>query len=83
MIHEPMKDFPAKAEPDPEPKPDHEKEPDPVQQDLAPVAEEADGTVIDPAVEYHEQDAEVDSSGDSSERKAPSTVDDTVADGRK
>jgi hypothetical protein len=103
VIQEPMEDLPAEAEaeaePELEPEPEHEQ--DPVQQDPAPAAEEADGTVIDPAVEYHEQDAEadgtvidpaveyheqdaeVDSSGDSSERKAPSTEDDTVADGRK
>jgi len=83
VIQEPMEDLPAEAEAEPELEPEPEHEQDPVQQDPAPAAEEADGTVIDPAVEYHEQDAEVDSSGDSSERKAPSTEDDTVADGRK
>lgn len=73
VIHEPMEDLPAEAE----------AEEDAVQQDPAPAAEEADGSVVNPTVdgEYHEADAEVDSSGDSSERKAPSTEDDTVADG--
>ncbi|KAJ1262809.1 hypothetical protein BS78_09G138100 [Paspalum vaginatum] len=76
VIHEPMEDLPAEPEP--------EQEQDAVQQDPAPAAEEAeaDGAVVNPAtVEDHEPDAEVDSSGDSSERKAPSTEDDTVADG--
>ncbi|CAL4900662.1 unnamed protein product [Urochloa decumbens] len=75
VIHEPMEDLPA----DPEP------EQDPVHQDPAPAAEEeADGAAAaatSPAAEYHEPDAEVDSSGDSSEPKAASTEDDTVADG--
>ncbi|RLN28784.1 uncharacterized protein C2845_PM05G25140 [Panicum miliaceum] len=52
--------------------------------DPAPVSEEADGAVVNLAADaeyHHEADAEVDSSGDSSERKAASTEDDTVADG--
>lgn len=70
VIHEPMEDLPA------------EPEQDPVQQDPAPAAAEE---ASPDAPEYHEPDpdAEVDSSGDSSERKAASTEDDTVADGRK
>ena len=75
VIHEPMEDLPANPEP----------EQDPVQQDPAPASEEAEGAVVNPAAdaEYHEADAEEDSSGDSSERKAASTEDDTAADGRK
>jgi len=75
VIHEPMEDLPAEPEP----------EQDPVQQDPAPASEEAGGAVVSPAAdaEYHEADAEEDSSGDSSERKAASTEDDTTADGRK
>ncbi|KAK3135706.1 hypothetical protein QOZ80_5BG0422440 [Eleusine coracana subsp. coracana] len=71
VIHESMDDLPAETEPEPEP------EQEPVQQqDPAPEAEETD------AADHHaEQDAEVDSSGDSSERKAASTEVDTVADG--
>ncbi|KAK3138822.1 hypothetical protein QOZ80_5AG0373820 [Eleusine coracana subsp. coracana] len=73
VIHEPMDDLPA------EPEPEHEQ--DPVQQqDPAPEVEETDAAV-NHAADHHEQDAEVDSSGDSSERKAASTEDDTVADG--
>jgi mRNA N6-methyladenine demethylase len=85
VIHEPMDDLPAEAEAEPEPEQEHEHEQDSIQQDPipAPAAELADGTVINPVVEYHEPDAEVDSSGDSSERKPLSTEDDTVADGRK
>ncbi|XP_039801066.1 RNA demethylase ALKBH10B-like isoform X1 [Panicum virgatum] len=73
VIHEPMEDLPAEPEP----------EQDPVQQDPAPASEEAEGAVVNPAAdaEYHEADAEEDSSGDSSERKAASTEDDTTADG--
>lgn len=71
VIHEPMEEAEAEAEAEPEPEQEHEQDP-------APAAELADG-----AVEYHEPDVEVDSSGDSSERKPPSTEDDTVADGRK
>jgi mRNA N6-methyladenine demethylase len=73
VIHEPMEEAEAEAEAEAEPEPEQEHEQDP-----APAAELADG-----AVEYHEPDVEVDSSGDSSERKPPSTEDDTVADGRK
>lgn len=69
VIHEPMEEAEAEAEAEPEPEQEHEQDP-------APAAELADG-----AVEYHEPDVEVDSSGDSSERKPPSTEDDTVADG--
>ncbi|PAN19637.1 hypothetical protein PAHAL_3G287300 [Panicum hallii] len=78
VIHEPMEDLPAEPEPDPEPEPEPEAEQDPVQQDPA------DGAVVNPAADaeyHHEADAEVDSSGDSSERKAASTEDDTAADG--
>uniref|UniRef100_A0A0D9WGB2 Fe2OG dioxygenase domain-containing protein n=1 Tax=Leersia perrieri TaxID=77586 RepID=A0A0D9WGB2_9ORYZ len=76
---------------DPEPEPDHEH--DPLPQDPAPEAEveaeaeaEPDGAVNTPVsptaaeVVDHDGDGE-DSSGDSSERKAPSTEDDAVADG--
>nr|CAB3461532.1 unnamed protein product [Digitaria exilis] len=80
VIHEPMEDLPAEPEHEPEPEPEQ----DPIQQDPAPETEEADGAASASAsVEYHEQDAEVDSSGDSSERKAASTEDDTVADGHR
>ncbi|KAG2627704.1 RNA demethylase ALKBH10B-like [Panicum virgatum] len=82
VIHEPMEDLPAEPEPEPEREPEPEQ--DPVQQDPAPASEEADGAaVVNPTAdaEYHEADAEVDSSGDSSERKAASTEDDTAADG--
>ena len=84
VIHEPMEDLPAEPEPEREREPEPEQ--DPVQQDPAPASVEADGAaVVNPAAdaEYHEADAEVDSSGDSSERKAASTEDDTAADGRK
>ena len=84
VIHEPMEDLPAEPEPEREREPEPEQ--DPVQQDPAPASEEADGAaVVNPAAdaEYHEADAEVDTSGDSSERKAASTEDDTAADGRK
>ncbi|AQK93086.1 oxidoreductase 2OG-Fe(II) oxygenase family protein [Zea mays] len=65
-----MEDLPSEAEP--EPRPEHQQ--DPIHQDPAPEA--------DPALECHEEaDAGADSSGDSSERKAPSTEDDTVPDG--
>nr|CAB3465295.1 unnamed protein product [Digitaria exilis] len=78
VIHEPMEDLPAEPEQEHEPEPEQE----PIQQDPAPETEEADAAASASAsVEYHEQDAEVDSSGDSSERKAASTEDDTVADG--
>ncbi|CAN6342096.1 unnamed protein product [Urochloa humidicola] len=74
VIHEPMEDLPAEPEPEPEQ--------DPAQQDPAPAAEEEADVAASPAAECHEADAEVDSSGDSSEPKAASTEDDTVADGR-
>jgi hypothetical protein len=74
VIHESMDDLPAE-EPEPQPEPEHEQDP-------APVAEEPGGAVNHVADQV--PDAEVDSSGDSSERKAASTTEDvTVADGRK
>uniref|UniRef100_A0A0D3G7F2 Uncharacterized protein n=2 Tax=Oryza TaxID=4527 RepID=A0A0D3G7F2_9ORYZ len=71
-----------------EPEPEQEQEPDHdhVPQDPAPEPE-PDGAVNNPVsptaaeVLDHEADGE-DSSGDSSERKAPSTEDDAVADGQ-
>lgn len=84
VIHEPMDELVAMAaEPEQEQEPDH----DHVPQDPAPEPE-PDGAVNNPVsptaaeVLDHEADGE-DSSGDSSERKAPSTEDDAVADGRK
>ncbi|KAF0926433.1 hypothetical protein E2562_024155 [Oryza meyeriana var. granulata] len=84
VIHEPMDELVAMAaEPEPEPEPEHDHEPTP--QDPAP-EEEPNGAVNNPAsptaadVVDHEADGE-DSCGDSSERKAPSTEDDAVADG--
>lgn len=86
VIHEPMDELVAMAA---EPEPEQEQEPDHdhVPQDPAPEPE-PDGAVNNPVsptaaeVLDHEADGE-DSSGDSSERKAPSTEDDAVADGRK
>lgn len=80
VIHEPMDDVPA--DPEPEPEPDQDQEPV-QQQDPAPPAEETD---VNHDEDHREPDpdAELDSSGDSSERKAASTEDDAVADdGRK
>ncbi|XP_040379899.1 RNA demethylase ALKBH10B isoform X2 [Oryza brachyantha] len=86
VIHEPMDELvamPAEPEPEPELEPDHDHDPTP--QDPAPEAE-PDGAVNHPVspnaaeVVDHEADGE-DSSGDSSDRKAPSTEDDAVADG--
>lgn len=88
VIHEPMDELVAMAaEPEPEPEQEQEPDHDHVPQDPAPEPE-PDGAVNNPVsptaaeVLDHEADGE-DSSGDSSERKAPSTEDDAVADGRK
>ncbi|XP_062179353.1 RNA demethylase ALKBH10B isoform X2 [Phragmites australis] len=73
VIHEHMDELAALPA---EPEPEHDQ--DPVTQDPAP-AEEPD-SAVNHAVD-HELDAEVGSSGDSSEQKAASTEDDAVADG--
>jgi hypothetical protein len=75
VIQEPMMDelVAVAAEPVAAPVPEHVHEPAPQEQpDDAAVPADAD----------HELDGE-DSTGDSSERKAPSTEDDAVPDGRK
>jgi mRNA N6-methyladenine demethylase len=81
VIHEPVDDLPA----DPEPQPEPEPEQDPIQQDVAPVAEEPGAAAVNHAADHQVPDAEVDSSGDSSERKAASTTEDDNVDddGRK
>lgn len=73
VIHEPMDELVVTVAAEPDPEPEHE-----------PIPEAQPDVAVHPVGADHEPEADgEDSSGDSSERKAASTEDDVVHDGRK